>query len=179
MGQDERDPAETSSIKAANLATLLNVLRESIQREDGIADRVDAKTRQLLALVGIIYAIVQTVAFGSYRQGHLDGSERLWIAISALAALVALIMAIFASFRQQQPVQILEIKLEDLADRIDHADSDDFLDRLCRDHLTMLYSRRDANAMRRERFKRATLAAGLAVALIGAELAMAVIARIS
>lgn len=171
--------SDAEAIGRDNLTTLLAVLREGIQRQDGIADRLDAKTRQLLALIGLVYAIVQTIAFGSYRQGHLGGSERLWIAILALAALGSVVVSIYASFIQQKPVEVEELNPKGIEPGIDNPNDPAFLSKLCRDHLAMLYSRRKANATRQIRLNAATLYSGVTVLLIGAELVIAVIARIS
>lgn len=169
----------TTDTSRENLSILLDVLRAGIQRENANAERLDAKTRQLLALVGVIYAIVQTVAFGSYRQGHLGGGERLAIAVSALLAVGLLAIAILASFNQQRALEVAELDLEEVGAIIEEPARPTFLAQLCGDHLSMLWSRREANFKRRMRLRAAATYSVGAVVVIAGELGIAVVARIS
>lgn len=163
----------------SNLSALLDALQGAIQREDTNAERLDAKTRQLLAVLGVLFAVVQALAFGSYRQGLLSGPERVWIAILAFAAVLLLAGAALASFRQQQSLNVSDLSLEAMGEIIQNPQQKDFLAKLCSDHLAALWSRRDANRVRRNRYQAAYLWSFPAVGVIAAELIVAVAARIN
>ena len=162
-----------------NLSALLNSLQAAIQREDTSAERLDGKTRQLLALVGVLFAVVQAIAFGSYRQGMLNGGERLAIALLALAAMVLLALAALASFRQQAALEVADLDLDRAGEFIENAGSAEILARLCKEHLTALWSRRAANVERTDRYQLAFLISVPAVIVIAAELIVAVLARVN
>lgn len=161
-----------------NLSALLDVLKDGIRREEGNAERLDAKTRQLLAFLGVLFAVVQALAFGSYRQGLLSGHERVAIAVLAFAAAVLLTAAALASFRQQSALTVVDLNLEDLGRVIDKPGDGNFLARLCRDHLAILWSRREANYIRRNRYQLAFLVSVPTVVVLAAELIVSVAARI-
>jgi hypothetical protein len=173
------DEARGDEFERANLSILLDALQAAIQREDANAERLDAKTRQLLALVGVLFAVVQTIAFSSYRQGLLSGHERLWIAILALVSMLLLAFAALASFRQQAALAVSDLNLEKLGEVIGDPRRTNFLSQLCGDHLAALWSRRNANFKRRNRYQLALLVSCPAVIVIAAELFVAVSARIS
>lgn len=167
-----------SDDRRADLPVLLDTLQAAIQREDASAERLDAKTRQLLALVGVLFAVVQTIAFGSYRQGILGGHDRFAIAILALAAMVLLALAALASFRQQAALAVSDLNLDRVGELIESPGSTDVVAELCRDHLTALWSRRTANVARRNRYQLTFLISAPAVVVIAAELIVAIAARI-
>jgi hypothetical protein len=162
-----------------DLTPLLPSLQAAIQREDANAERLDAKTRQLLALVGALFAVVQTLAFASYRQGKLGAADRVWLAGLALGAMSLLTASALASFRQQAALEVRDLDMGRIGDFIDSPSDHEILRELCRDHLTALWSRRDANLKRRNRYQATLLLATPAIVVIAAELIVAVAARIS
>lgn len=167
------------SLSQNNLTSMLDVLKAAIQREDSNAERLDAKTRQLLAFLGVLFAVVQALAFGSYRQGLLSGGERLAIAILAFAAVLLLSASALASFRQQSALTVGDLNLKDLGVVIEDPARADFLARLCKDHLGILWSRRNANFARRNRYQLAFLFSVPTVLALTGELIVSVAARIN
>jgi dihydroorotase-like cyclic amidohydrolase len=165
---------------SADLSALLDVLKAAVQREDVIADRLDGKTRQLLALVGVLFAIVQTVAFGSFRQGAIGTHERVAIIALGFAAIGLLALAALASFRQQAALRVADLSLERAAALIKEAAlaGTDVVAELCRDHITLLWSRRKANVARANRYQLTRLISSVAVMVITAELVVALASRI-
>jgi hypothetical protein len=162
-----------------DLSPLLDALTAAIQREDTNAERLDAKTRQLLALVGALFAVVQAIAFASYRQGKLGGGDRLTIAILAFAAMVLLASAALASFRQQSALKVDDLDLIRMSEFIERRETTDILAELCKDHLTALWSRRNANLERTNRYQLTFLFASPAIVVIAAELIVAIAVRLS
>jgi hypothetical protein len=62
------------------------VLASRIDEEFRITERLDSKTRQAFALSAGFYAVIQTVAFGSFAQADVSGTERVVLLLCAVAA---------------------------------------------------------------------------------------------
>lgn len=166
----ERSPTDLSAV--------LDVLKAAVQREDVVAERLDSKTRQLLALVGVLFAIVQTVAFGSFRQAAIGTHERVAIIGLGFAAIGLLALAALASFRQQAARKVSDLKLDRIGALIEQRGKTDVVTELCKDHLGMLWSRRKANVSRTDRYQLTFLISSAAVIVIAAELVVALAARL-
>jgi type VI protein secretion system component VasK len=79
---------------ASRLGLAIEALRARIDEEFRITERLDTKARQAFALAAAVFAVGQTVAFGSFAAGNVVRSER--VAILILAVMAALALALTA-----------------------------------------------------------------------------------
>ena len=77
-----------------DLYQAITVLRGRIDEEFRITERLDSKSRQAFALAAAIFAVVQTVAFGSFGEDTVGSGER--IALLATALLAGLVLVVVA-----------------------------------------------------------------------------------
>jgi hypothetical protein len=95
-----------------------------------------------------------------------------------LGAIGVLGAAALASFRHQSLLAVEDLNLDRLGS-LKETPPADLVAALCRDHLVMVYLRRTANVYPAAKYQLTLLLAILAVLVIGAELTMALAARIS
>jgi hypothetical protein len=76
---------------ADDLEQAIAALRARVDEEFRIAERLDSKQRQAFALASVFFAVVQTVAFGSFAQSNLHTTQRAIIGGLAVVAGLVLI----------------------------------------------------------------------------------------
>lgn len=159
---------------------LVDTLKSAVEREDIVAERFDSKTRQLLALVGVFFTIVQTVAFTTFRQGSLHGVGLVWTISLALGSIGLLAVAALASFRQQAALKVADFNTDALGELVTKAEKSEtgIPEKICADYLTLLHSRRSANYDRANRYQLTLLLSSVTLVVTAAELIVALAVRI-
>jgi hypothetical protein len=78
---------------ADDLEQAIAVLRARMDEEFRVSERLDSKQRQAFALASVFFAVVQTVAFGSFAQSNLHTTQRAIIgALAVLAGMVLIVV---------------------------------------------------------------------------------------
>lgn len=72
--------------KTADLEQAIAVLRARVDEEFRISERLDSKGRQAFALAAGFFAVVQTVAFGSFAADGVHTAERVFVGVLAVIA---------------------------------------------------------------------------------------------
>lgn len=75
---------------AGDLDHAIAVLRARVDEEFRISERLDSKGRQLFALAAGVFAVTQTVVFGSFSENRVGTDERVALCVMALLAGLAL-----------------------------------------------------------------------------------------
>jgi hypothetical protein len=170
----------------ADPSPFLEALSTAAEHEFAVSERLDTKTRQVIAVAGAFFTIVQTVAFGSFAASEITKGEQTWMLSLAVAAIVALAAAVIASARQQQPLKVGELPYKKVGDDLvallgKSADSEDeraAIKRLAEHYAGMIKSRRTKNKKRLSRYGVAAWLSAVAVLITTAELLVALTARI-
>lgn len=178
----EPQGAERPPVSPAEVGPLLDALQKAADHEFLVAERLDAKVRQVLTVAGLFFTIVQTVTFTAYRSDRIGGNERWWLIVLAIVALGLLGMAALASLRHQRPIAVGELPLEGVQDELTRAykyGDTAYPARLAGFYLTMAGTRRRGNEDRYRRYRATTFLAGLAILAAGGEFILALAARLS
>ncbi len=166
------------------MAAVLDSARSAIGQEFQIAERLDAKSRNQVAVGGAWYALVQATASIAIKD-HIDagGHPFLFSILIALATMSAatLGVSIFYSYgvwKLREEREITHTSLEEMAADARNPDVD-LLDKLVEHYGFVLWTRRANNKDRGESFKRSIPWWIVAVFLGLAELviALAVVAQ--
>jgi len=86
-----------------DLDNALGVLRERVEAEFRITERLDAKCRQAFALAAAAFTVAQASAFTSFGQAEVSTLERLMILLTALMAAAALGLTAIRLQRSEKP----------------------------------------------------------------------------
>jgi hypothetical protein len=96
--------------QTARIPLAIDLLRTRVVEEFQIAERLDAKGRQIFALSAAFFAVAQTVAFGAFRAAQLTGAERVGIALLAGVAAFALLLTGHRLADAEEPQSEQDIK---------------------------------------------------------------------
>jgi hypothetical protein len=173
------DPTVAEDDRGASAA--LRLLQDLADQEFTRAERAASRARQAFALAAGFYAVVQTVAFGSFAKGLVSGGERhalLWLAGSAgalLAVCGALLLIADAAYRSSniRTDTILNV-LNDESD-----DGTTAEERFVEYYATVVDEMRETNRRRHRVVIATQLAALSSLALVLAELIYSLDARLS
>lgn len=176
-------PAQSGSEGAcggADLDQAIAVLRGRIDEEFRIAERLDSKTRQAFAFAAGFFAVIQTVAFGSFASSGVTTEERavLLILVVAAGGFVARIATRALAAEELQAE--IDASPEAIAKWANEAGSDpEYVRvRLVGKLSKVARSRADNNETRSERYDDVVAASRLAMIVIGVELIWAIVARL-
>lgn len=172
--KDEANSARQVSIL---LAAATTVLDEEFKR----SERLDAKSRNQVVVTGAFLAVAQAgvVSLLNGRLALADAATfRTILAITAALAAIGVIIAIFVSYQAWELRDEDAIAVETIKEYIPWAYEGHPLVgiRLASVYAEIAEDRRANNAARADRLTRAAKACGVALALIGVELAVAFIA---
>jgi hypothetical protein len=173
----EAQPPEPDS----GTATALTLLQKLVEQELGRSERFVTRARQAFALAAGFFAVVQTVAFGSFAKAAISTPERttlLWIAGGAgvlLAACGAVLLYADTAYKTMNltPEGILEVLNEEDEDGLT-AD-----ERYVEDLADIVKALRETNRRRQRAVLVTQVMAFLSIACVLAELLYSLDARLS
>lgn len=162
-----------------DLMAALAVLRERVEHEFRVTERLEGKARQEFTLAAGFFVIAQAGAFASFGASGVTTSERFVVLAAAMLAAISLVLVAARLRVVERPRNEQEVTPATIFE-------------WCRDQtrprsvmahliwaLSELAGRRTAgNQARAKQAEAVTDAAGLALVLAGVELALALVARI-
>ena len=173
-------PAGGELDSGGELDQAITVLRARVEEEFSIAERLDSKSRQAFALAAGFFAVIQTVAFGSFAQAEISTAERVVMLIlvvvsGALVAWVAYVASQAEDLQDEsdiQPASIVQWANEA------GADPEYVRARLVRGLADVAQARADNNKVRATRYDAVVTAVKWALVAAGVELIVAIVARL-
>src|SRR4051794_25811068 len=88
----------------AELSYVVGALSGELDKEFAVAERLTTKSRQVFALAGAFFTVIQTVAFNAFLASEVRGYER-WVLLSCVAVgVVTLALAAAATARADSPI---------------------------------------------------------------------------
>ncbi len=175
-------PAETSGAgdgPDADLDRAITVLNARLDEEFRISERLDGKQRQAFALASVFFAIVQTVAFGSFAQGHLHTAQRGVIGGLAVVACVILIVVMQYLTSAEKLRDEDDINPKAIVDWCNEADAPDYVAvRLVGELSEVAQKRAASNKARALSYDKVSAAARWSLIASGVELLVAIALRI-
>lgn len=170
-------PAGHGGASSSDLEQAIGVLRARVEEEFRVAERLDSKQRQAFALAAGFFAVVQTVAFGSFQDVGTPG--RVLLGIVALAAGLAVLVTgrRLTDGEELQPED--DVSSEALVRWCNEADGPDYVAvRIVSRLSTVARNRHESNKARALRVDAVQNATRWALILAGVELVFAVLFRI-
>jgi hypothetical protein len=163
-----------------DVSLLVDALKSSAAQEFSIAERLTAKTRQTFALAVGFFTIVQTVAFNSFAQAEISDAEKTRMLVLAISAIACLALAAATTVRADALVASADLDTDEIKRFLKsaYAGDKDIPARLAESYMTIVDTRRKANAVRRDRYRSTVWVAGLSIAITTAELILALVSRI-
>lgn len=172
-------PTGQGGAGSADLEQAINVLRARVDEEFRIAERLDSKQRQAFALAAGFFAVVQTVAFGSFAEDALGAPERLALGVLAIVAGLAVMLAGHRLTDGEELQLEDDISSEALVRWCNDADGADYVAvRIVSRLSTVATNRHASNQTRARKVGKVQDATRLALLLAGLELVTAVLFRI-
>jgi hypothetical protein len=179
MAVARRTEAETAG-SSDDPKLVLDVARAAISQEFQIAERLDAKSRNQIAVGGALFALVQAVASIAITHAVDNGDTRftfgLLVATAAFAGLSLIVAAVFAYdvWRLRDEQEITPQALEEMA-AASRDPKRELMDELVRHYEFILQTRRVNNRKRASAFDRSILPWMISLGLGTAELVTALI----
>jgi hypothetical protein len=171
------DTPQTSD--TSDLAQVITALRARIDEEFRMMERLDTKARQAFALVAGFFAVVQAVTFGSFAQGGVNPTERVFLAIAAILA-GALVLWAGHLLREVEELQREpDINPRELVSWYEEATEPDHVARNLASGLKVVAEKRfDNNLEKTKRLKTLDSAARCSLILTSLELMLAIVFRV-
>lgn len=169
---------------ATQLTLLLEAATALVDEEFKRSERLDAKSRNLITVTGAFFAVVQAVVVGlineslSATETHGASSFIVWLSIAGGVATVSLVAALFWSYRAWKLRDDDALQVKTIRDYRDAArDGNPAVGaKLVDAYATIAEKRRKVNEDRAKAVDAASVACGIAMALIGTELVLAFVA---
>ncbi len=166
---------------ATQLSILLSSATAIIDEEFRRSERIDAKSRNQVALAATFFAVVQAGVIGLLNgvlgasEGHKASSFVPWLAAAGGLAGAALVVAVVVSYRSWRLLDDPALGIKTLRDYLQPArDGNPAVGvKLVDAYSTIAEGRRANNKKRTEALELATKACGVALACIAAELILA------
>lgn len=156
----------------------IDVLRARVDQEFKITERIDAKGRQVFALVAAFFAVAQAVTFGAFRATSLTSPKLVVLAALATAAVLLVLLAGHRLADSEEPQGEPEVRPRDIEcwarEKTDRA----FAEKLVVELRDVAEKRHEGNERRRSRYQRVELAARLALIFTAAELIFGIVFRV-
>ena len=172
-------PAGHGGAGSADLDQAINVLRARVDEEFRIAERLDSKQRQAFALAAGFFAVVQTVAFGSFSGDSVTTTERVVLGVLALLAGLAVMLTGHKLTEGEELQPEDDISADALVRWCNEADGEDYVAvRIVSRLSAVATSRHESNKTRARKVDAVHDATRVALILAGVELVFAVLFRI-
>jgi hypothetical protein len=158
----------------------ITVLRARIDEEFRIAERLDSKSRQVFALAAGFFAVVQTVAFGSFAQNRITSTDRMIMLIATVIAGLALVAVAYRLSRGETLLPESDIKPEAILAWCNESESDaeHVSTHLVGELSRVARCRSDNNEIRSRNYDAVATMASVALSLAGLELLIAIAVRV-
>jgi hypothetical protein len=179
-------PAATGDggASATQLSILLSSATAIIDEEFRRSERIDAKSRNQIALAGTFFAVVQAGVIGllngvlGAREDHQASAFVPWLAGAGAVAGFALVVAVFVSYRAWRLLDDPTLGVKTIRDYLEAArDGNPAVGvKLVGAYAQIAEGRRVNNRLRTDALEHATVACGLAFACITVELILAFVA---
>jgi hypothetical protein len=164
---------------ADDLEQAITVLRARMDEEFRISERLDSKQRQAFALASVFFAVVQTVAFGSFAQSNLHTTQRAIIGGLAVLAGLVLIVVMHRLNNAEELHAEDDIRPEAVVDWCNEADSSGYVAaRLVGELSDVARRRSNSNKVRARNYDNVANAARWSLIATGVELLIAIALRI-
>jgi hypothetical protein len=179
----ERHPTVATGAGGAggrDLDQAIGVLRARIDEEFQITERFATKGRHAFALAAAFFAVVQTVAFGSFQEGGVQPGERVALLVVALIAGAALVVVAHRVTGGEELLEEADIRPEAIVDWCEEAGDDpEYVPaRLVSELSRMARRRSENNAIRGRNYDAVEQAVRLALIATAFELVVAIVVRI-
>lgn len=180
-----RDP-DGKEQGATQLSILLSSATAMVDEEFKRSERLDAKSRNQITIVGSFFAIVQAVVVGLINgslgetEAHARSSFVAWLAVAGGLAGIALVIALFFSYRAWQLRDDDALEPETLTDYLEQARKGNPAVgvKLIGAYAEIAQQRRANNESRAKAMQHAAWACLVALGFVSAELTLAFIAVI-
>jgi hypothetical protein len=182
-GRGPRGSPQGGAVESAgsdlDLQLAINALRARVDEEFRVAERLDSKQRQAFGLAAALFAVAQTVAFGSFESGSLDGAKRAIIVAAAVVAALVLVIVMHRLRNAEDLHDEDDVLPEAIVDWCNEADADGYVAvRLIREFSEVARRRAASNKVRSDAYDRVAEAARWSLIATGTELLIAVLLRI-
>jgi len=162
-----------------DLEQAISTLRARIDEEFRIAERLDTKGRQAFALAAAFFAVVQTVAFGSFAASGVHPGERVLLGIAAVIAGLSLVVVAHRLTHGEELQEEEDVAPEAIVEWCNEADEPEYVSvRLVAELSGVARSRTDNNKTRARKYDAIADATRLALILAGVQLVLAIIVRV-
>ena len=169
---------------ATQVSILLSSATATIDEEFRRSERIDAKSRNQVALAATFFAIVQAGVISlingtlSATSTHPASSFILWLALTAIAAAMALAATVAVSYRAWRLYDDPTLRIKTIRDYLRSArDGNPAVGpKLVEAYAKIAEGRRDNNKLRTDALERATKACGVTLTLLTVELVLAFVA---
>jgi hypothetical protein len=163
----------------ADIERTIEVLRDRIDEEFRISERLDSKARQLFALAAGFFAAVQAVAFGAFGNGGLTKADRLILLVFTLAAGTVLLLVGHRLANAEEPLKECDIRPDELVEWLESGDSEEqVLLRQVGALAEVAKSRAANNARRKDRYDELQPIARWSLIASSVELLAAIVVRL-
>lgn len=151
-----------------------------MDEEFRITERLSSKARQVFALVAGFFAVIQTIAFGTFGRDTVSSPERAVLLALAIAAGVCVAWVARRVATSEELLPESDIPPEKIVEWAEQGQSDP---EYVRTHLvanlaSVARKRSDNNEVRAKRYDEVESAARWALILVSVELIVAVVARL-
>ncbi len=164
---------------ANDLEQAIAVLRARMDEEFRISERLDSKQRQAFALASVFFAVVQTVAFGSFAQGNLHTAQRAIIGGLAVVAGLVLVVVMHRLNDAEELRPEDDLRPEAVVNWCNEADSPGYVaTRLVGELSDVARRRANSNKVRAGNYDSVANAARWSLIVTGVELLVAIALRI-
>lgn len=176
-------PADAQQQSATQLSLLLDAAQAIISEEFKRSERLDAKSRNQITVVGSFFAVVQAIVVGllngALKPTGSSASDFVpWLAVTGGAAAIAMIVALAVSYRAWKLRDDPALGIDTISNYLDAArDGNPAVGvHLVNGLVQIARGRRSANTSRADALENAAIACGVALALTGVELILAFVA---
>jgi hypothetical protein len=173
-------PAGHGGAGGADLDQAIGMLRSRVDEEFKITERLDSKSRQSFALASVFFAAVQTVAFGSFAQSTVNGTEKVLLLIAVVAAGAALVIVAHRLTNGEELLEEADVRPESIEQWCNEAAGDpDYVKvRLVRDLRRMARRRSENNEIRARNYDAVVVATRWALIAAAVELLAGIAVRL-
>lgn len=175
-----REGSDVPDQRGGDLGHAITVLRARVDEEFRISERLDAKSRQAFALSALFFGVVQTVAFGSFAEDSVNGTERVFLLAAVVVAGVALATVAHRLTGGEELQEEADIVPDAIVGWCNEAGDDPeyVSSRLVRELGRVARERTENNATRGRNYDVVVVATRWTLILSGVELAFAIVARL-
>lgn len=165
---------------AGDLDQAITALRARMDEEFRITERLSSKARQVFALTAGFFAVIQTIAFGTFGRDTVNSTERATLLVIAIVAGASVAWVARRVTSSEELLDETDVSPDKIAEWTEKGRSDP---EYVRTHLVsnlavVARKRSDNNKVRAERYDEVENAARWALIITSVELIVAVVVRL-